>query len=82
MLFAVNGSPTLDGAPMVCFSFGDNGYVRCPYCGADGLYMHGGPGGWTWVTHECGTSTASAAGARLLGTTRPGLGCVMGEDII
>lgn len=76
MLFAI------DGAPIVCLSFDDNGYIRCPYCGADGLYMYGGPGGWTWTTHECGTSTTNMGRTRLLGTTRPGPGCVMDEDII
>lgn len=82
ILFAALGSGSCISAPMADFGGQNPSVAGCPYCGAAGVDTYNGPGGWTWVVHECGTSTANMGRTRLLGTTRPGPGCVMDEDTI
>lgn len=83
ILFAVTGDRSCASVPKATFGGQHPKVAECPYCGAAGADTYNGPGGWTWVTHECGTSTANMGRTRLLGTSVPGMLCFSdGEDVI
>lgn len=80
ILFAVLGD-RIATAPMADFGGQNSKMAGCPYCGVAGVDAYNGPGGWTWVVHECGTSTANMGRTRLLlGTTVPGMLCFNDND--